>query len=336
MSWKIFGLPVASFAITILLTSPSLAQQNTPPAAPEAEPSQASPDAASREAEPTEAELQSFYDERLKTAPDNVKQLLARLQAQRRPGLSFRMGYTSALDRTLSELTGNRPEKSPELRAEQIRRANQDMQLYRSTHPNQRRASQCDPNASSFNWRDLGMVTPIRDQKDCGSCWAFASSAVFESSSLIENNSTRDVSEQDVMDCAVSWSGCSGANWSDAFSYIEVDGTAPQSSLPYVARNRQCRSGIARPYHAVASAPLSADWKHIPSPKEIKSALCEHGPQYTGIIATNTFMAYAGSVYSQVEHVDFDSGGGHAIVIVGWDDSKRAWRIEELLGNGLG
>ena len=87
MSWKIFGLPVASFAITILLTSPSLAQQNTPPAAPEAEPSQASPDAAS--AEPTEAELPSFYDERLKTAPDNVKQLLARLQAQRRPGLSF-------------------------------------------------------------------------------------------------------------------------------------------------------------------------------------------------------------------------------------------------------
>ena len=90
MSWKIFGLPVASFAVTsILLTSPSLAQQNTPPAAPEAEPSQVSPDAASREAEPTEAELQSFYDERLKTAPDNVKQLLARLQAQRRPGLSF-------------------------------------------------------------------------------------------------------------------------------------------------------------------------------------------------------------------------------------------------------
>jgi C1A family cysteine protease len=278
MSWKIFGLPVASFAVTsILLTFPSLAQQATPPAAAEAEPSQASPAAASSEAEPSEAELQSFYDERLKTAPDNVKQLLARLQAQRRPGLSFRMGYTSALDRTLSELTGNRPERSTEIRAEQIRRANQDMQLYRSTHPNQRRASQCDPNARSFNWRDLGMVTPIRDQRDCGSCWAFASSAVFESSSLIENNSTRDVSEQDVMDCAVSWSGCSGANWSDAFSYIEVDGTAPQSSLPYVARNRQCRSGIARPYHAVASAPLSADWKHIPSPKEIKSALCEHG-----------------------------------------------------------
>lgn len=66
------------------------------------------------------------------------------------------------------------------------------------------------------------------------------------------------------------------------------------------------RSGIARPYHAVASAPLSADWKHIPSPKEIKSALCDHGPLYTGIIATNTFMAYAGGVYSHVEPVDFD------------------------------
>jgi len=210
------------------------------------------------------------------------------------------------------------------------------MQLYRSTHPNQRRASQCDPNASSFNWRDLGMVTPIRDQKDCGSCWAFASSAVFESSSLIENNSTRDVSEQDVMDCAVSWSGCSGANWSDAFSYIEVDGTAPQSSLPYVARNRQCRSGIARPYHAVASAPLSADWKHIPSPKEIKSALCEHGPQYTGIIATNTFMAYAGGVYSQVEHVDSDSEGGprHRHCRLGRQQACLAH--QELLGNGLG
>src|SRR4029079_1343239 len=99
---------------------------------------------------------------------------------------------------------------------------------------------------------------------------------------------------------------------------------APQSSLPYEARNRQCRSGIARPYHAVASAPLSADLQHLPSPKEIKSALCEHGPLYTGIIATNTFMAYTGGVYSQVEHVDFDSEGGPANVIDCREDSRRS------------
>ena len=327
MSWKFYALTVASSALTsILLASPALAQQDQ----------QAESTSEVLAAEPSETELQEFYDERLKTAPPEVQELLARLQAQRVAGMTFRMGYTSALDRTLEELTGNRPQTSPELRAEQIERAKQDLRLYRTSHPNQRGASLCDPNARSFNWRDAGKLTPIRDQKDCGSCWAFASAAVYESNSLIENDLTSDVSEQDIMDCAVYWGGCSGGNWNDAFAYIEVDGTAAQNALPYTARNKQCRPSVQRPYHAIASAPLDADWQRIPTPKEIKQALCEHGPLYTGIIATDTFMAYTGGVYSQVEHVDFDSPGGHAIVIVGWDDAKHAWRIKNSWGTSWG
>jgi papain like protease len=68
----------------------------------------------------------------------------------------------------------------------------------------------------------------------------------------------------------------------------------------------------------------------------MKQALCDHGPLYVGLIATDSFLAYTNGVYTQVEPVNFDMPGGHAVTIVGWDDSKRAWRIKNSWGRGWG
>jgi len=79
---------------------------------------------------------------------------------------------------------------------------------------------------SSWNWRDLGKVTPSKQQGLCGSCWAFAAAAAIESKLLIQFNKTFqqfpvDLGEQHLVDCASGGirTGCSGGNFEDALSY---------------------------------------------------------------------------------------------------------------------
>ncbi|HOX22395.1 MAG TPA: C1 family peptidase [Elusimicrobiales bacterium] len=66
-----------------------------------------------------------------------------------------------------------------------------------------------DPDSASFNLRDKGLLTPIRSQKGCGSCWAFTAIGTYESAYLVRNGVSLDLSEQFIVNCARSGS-CSG------------------------------------------------------------------------------------------------------------------------------
>ena len=211
------------------------------------------------------------------------------------------------------------------------------MQLYRSTHPNQRRASQCDPNARSFNWRDVGMVTPIRDQRrlrqllgvrqlgrvrkqlpdreqfDAGRFRARRDGL----RRLVERLLGRKLERRILLH---------RGGRRRAAEFAAVCGEEPAMPLGDCA-------ALSRGRLRRRSAPTG---KHIPSPKEIKSALCEHGPLYTGIIATNTFMAYAGGVLFASRACRFRLGGRpcHRHRRLGRQQACLAH--QELLGNGLG
>jgi cathepsin L len=73
-----------------------------------------------------------------------------------------------------------------------------------------------------------------------------------------------------------------------------------------------------------------------PSTNEIKAALCKYGPLATRMrVVSGAFFAYTGGVYNESVASD-SSGGGHAVVIVGWDDSKGAWRMKNSWGADWG
>lgn len=95
-------------------------------------------------------------------------------------------------------------------------------------------------NPSSRNWVKSKKVTPIKDQGDCGSCWAFAVAASIESIYLIKNNVSYDLSEQEMVDCADDMD-CDGG-WNDlAIGYVKTNGVSTESDYPYVDRNGSCR-----------------------------------------------------------------------------------------------
>ena len=91
----------------------------------------------------------------------------------------------------------------------------------------------------SIDWRTNGMVRPIQNQGECGSCWAFSTIDVLESYYAIAKNGTFvDLSEQQLVDCVYARDGCDGGIMTTAWNYlIYNNGINTESSYPYTSNS---------------------------------------------------------------------------------------------------
>ena len=91
----------------------------------------------------------------------------------------------------------------------------------------------------TFDWRTKGVVGSVKDQGQCGSCWAFATTANAESVWAINSGDLLDFSEEFLVDCASGLGyrnmGCNGGNPDSAFKYMINNGQCTESSYPYTA-----------------------------------------------------------------------------------------------------
>lgn len=96
---------------------------------------------------------------------------------------------------------------------------------------------------AGIDWRTKGAVNPIKNQGQCGSCWAFSAIAATEAAYAIAGNTLTSFSEQQLVDCSTSQGnhGCNGG-WMDyAFTYIQGKGIERESAYPYTARDGTCK-----------------------------------------------------------------------------------------------
>ena len=186
---------------------------------------------------------------------------------------------------------------------------------------------------SSIDWRSANgnFVTPPKQQKKCGSCWAFAMTGALESYVLRTQHrpgQDLDLSEQVMLSC----SGVGGCGGGVLFPrYLEKTGLPPESAYPYAAVKTSC-SDAAPGWED--SAYKIENWGFVwDSVSKIKAALVQYGPLPTSMRVYEDLMHYKSGVYS------YTSGkglGGHAVLLVGYDDAEQCFIVKNSWGTDWG
>jgi len=100
--------------------------------------------------------------------------------------------------------------------------------------------------ANDIDWTTKGAVTPIKDQAQCGSCWAFSTTGSTESANFLSKGDLKSVSEQQLVDCSGSYGnqGCNGGLMDNAFKYYlgSGKGAVLEDDYPYTARGGTCKA----------------------------------------------------------------------------------------------
>jgi C1A family cysteine protease len=181
-----------------------------------------------------------------------------------------------------------------------------------------------------LDWREHDAVSGIRDQKTCGSCWAFAMTQALESYVKMTRKITGDVSlsEQALISCGGKGS-CDGGILNADF--LQTTGLPPASDFPYSATNDNCDNAQADwRDHAYKIG----SWRSVKQDlMSIKTALATYGPLPTAFFAYEDFMYYKSGVYSYVKGKPL---GGHAVLIVGYDDDGQYFIVKNSWGPNWG
>lgn len=188
--------------------------------------------------------------------------------------------------------------------------------------------------AGSLNYVNYNYVTPVKDQGDCGSCWAFATTAVLESQVAVGTGAFVNLSEQVLVSCSGA-GDCDGGYMDTASTYIQSIGLPLETCFPYTQSNLSC-SNAACPYWQSDTYSISG-WHWIsnntPTVATLKNALYTYGPLVVSLDVYGDFYTYSGGVYS---HVTGTYQGGHAVELVGYDDSAQCFIVKNSWGTSWG
>jgi len=188
--------------------------------------------------------------------------------------------------------------------------------------------------ASNVDWStDKSVVNPVKDQGQCGSCWAFSAVGTVESAYAIAAGKLGSYAEQQLVDCDTTGGsqGCNGGFNQYGISYIGQTGIAAESAYPYTATDGSCRaSSVSK---TLAAGAVSGYQSVSKNNAGLQSAL-NTSPVSVTVDADNSWQLYRSGVLSKscgiFGQID------HAVIAVGYDTSADTFKIRNSWGASWG
>merc|ERR1712050_98736 len=184
--------------------------------------------------------------------------------------------------------------------------------------------------ADSVDWSREGAVTPIKNQGQCGSCWAFSTTGGLEGRWKIASGQLVSLSEQQLVDCDRSDNGCGGGSMESAFAYEEGTGVCTEGSYQYTARAGSCRSNscsVGIPRGGVTG------YRRVSSSASALMSAVQQGPVSVAVDATK-FQSYSSGVLTGYCGTSLD----HGVLVVGYGTADGAdyWKVKNSWGSSWG
>jgi hypothetical protein len=191
----------------------------------------------------------------------------------------------------------------------------------------------------TFDWRTLGGCTPVKNQGNCGSCWAFGTVGPLECNIKIKDAVTTDLSEQWLVSCNRDGWSCGGGWWAHDYHQWKTDpcggtGAVLEADFPYTATNAPCNCPYPHEYLIDSWAYIGND-SSIPPVSAVKQAIMDYGPVSVAVYANSAMQGYTGGVFNGCASGQVN----HAVVLVGWDDNQGSggvWFMRNSWGTGWG
>jgi len=188
---------------------------------------------------------------------------------------------------------------------------------------------------ASVDWRTKGVVTPIKNQGQCGSCWSFSTTGSVEGQHALKTGKLVGLSEANLVDCSAGFGnqGCNGGLMDDAFQYIMACGIETEAAYPYVPQDGSCQ------YSKSKIAAKVTGYKDVTSGSEsqLQTAVANVGPISVAIDAShNSFQLYSGGVY--YEPACSTTQLDHGVLAVGYGtySGTAYWLVKNSWGTDWG
>jgi C1A family cysteine protease len=202
------------------------------------------------------------------------------------------------------------------------------------------------PNADGFDWRSKGAVTAVKDQGQCGSCWAFSAVEEMESMWNLAGNKLIELSPQQVVSCdkGAGDLGCQGGDTVIAYKYMIKAGLETEASYPYTSGDTGSDGKCT--FDSAKVAAKMQNWTYATPPcmdscakqdeNTLQANLEKTGP-VSVCVAADSWQFYSGGILSSNCPRAYSSLD-HCVQLTGWGMSgaTKYWALRNSWGTSWG